>query len=67
MESETLSQTFRREIVQRVTRNFLDILVLRLLLAHVAASPEEDPVLDHEALREDVALHARAGLQLDPL
>jgi DNA-binding PadR family transcriptional regulator len=31
MESETLTQTFRKEIVQRVTRNFLDILILRLL------------------------------------
>jgi len=26
-----LTQTFRREIVQRITRNFLDILILRLI------------------------------------
>ena len=31
MESITPTQTFRREIVERVTRNFLDILVLRLV------------------------------------
>ena len=31
MESETLTQTFRREIVRRVSRNFLDILILRLI------------------------------------
>jgi len=31
MESETLTQTFRKQIVQRITRNFLDILILRLL------------------------------------
>jgi len=31
VESETLTQTFRREIVRRVSRNFLDILVLRLI------------------------------------
>jgi len=31
VESEKLSQNFRKEIVQRVSRNFLDILVLRLL------------------------------------
>jgi len=30
-ESEKLPQNFRKEIVQRVSRNFLDILVLRLL------------------------------------
>lgn len=30
MERETLNQNFRKQIVQRVTRNFLDILILRL-------------------------------------
>jgi PadR family transcriptional regulator PadR len=31
METETLTQTFRKQIVQRITRNFLDILILRLI------------------------------------
>jgi len=31
MESGKLAQNFRKEIVQRVSRNFLDILVLRLI------------------------------------
>lgn len=28
-ERETLTETFRKQIVQRITRNFLDILILR--------------------------------------
>ena len=31
METETLPQTFRKQIVQRMTRNFLDVLILRLI------------------------------------
>ena len=31
METETLTQTFRKQIVQRITRNFLDVLILRLV------------------------------------
>ncbi|UCE57647.1 MAG: helix-turn-helix transcriptional regulator [Candidatus Bathyarchaeota archaeon] len=31
MERKTLTQTFRKQIVQRITRNFLDILILRLI------------------------------------
>ncbi len=31
MEGENLTQTFRKQIVQRITRNFLDILILRLI------------------------------------
>jgi PadR family transcriptional regulator PadR len=31
METETLTQTFRKQIVQRITRNFLDVLILRLI------------------------------------
>jgi PadR family transcriptional regulator PadR len=31
METETLTQIFMKQIVQRMTRNFLDVLILRLI------------------------------------
>ena len=31
MERETLTQNFRKQIVRRITRSFLDILILRLI------------------------------------